>query len=184
MKKAITLLLFSFFVLFSQQQCYSQKNDKDKVKKLGLLPVYLTYTGLPADTSMDRMVKEAFKRHKVKLIDRNEFDKTTVDEAQRIIAKFRLRNSEFANERELMEAAYKEQKYVANMLTIRFFTQNTGDTVNVIGASWEATPSPPNLNGSTRSSGKIETELTDICCSAQDNIFAIIDKILFSKWLL
>jgi len=184
MKKAITLLLFSFFVLFSQQQCFSQKNDKDKVKKLGLLPVYLMYTGLQGDTSMDRLVKEAFKRHKVKLIDRDEFNKTTVDEANRIIAMFRLRNSEFANERELMAAANKEQKFVANMLTVRFFTQNTGDTENVIGASWEARPSPPALNGSTRSSGKIETELTDICCSIRDNIFAIIDKILFSKWLL
>ncbi|HMK25726.1 MAG TPA: hypothetical protein VK483_06820 [Chitinophagaceae bacterium] len=183
MKKAITLLLFSFFVLCSQQQCYSQKNEKDKVKKLGLLPVYLIYTGLQGDTSMDRMVKEAFKRHKVKIINWDEFNKTTVDEANRIIAKFRLRNSEFRNERELKDAIYREQKYVANMLTIRFFTQKTGDTVNVIAASWEAIPSPPNLNGSTRPSGKIETELTDICCSAQDNIFAIIDKILYSKWL-
>jgi hypothetical protein len=184
MKKAITFLSFSFFILFNQQPCYSQKNGKDKVKKLGILPIYLIYTGLPADTSMDRMVKEAFQRHKVKLIDRNEFDKTTRDEAARIINKFRLRSSEFANEREMMEAAYKEQKYVANTLTIQFFIQHTGDTLNVFGASWEASPSPPNLNGSTRSSGNIETELTDICCSTQDNIFAIIDKILFSKWLL
>ncbi len=184
MKKAITLLLFSFFVLFSQQPCYSQKKDKDKVKKLNVLPVYLTYTGLQSDTSMDRMVREAFKRRTVKLIDRDEFNKTTVDEAQRIVAKFRLRSSEFANERELREAIYKEQKYVANMLTIQFFTQHSGDTVYVIGASWQSIPSPPNLNGSTRSSGKIETELTDICCSARDNIFAIIDKILTSKWLM
>jgi hypothetical protein len=184
MKKTITILLFSFFVLFSQLQCYSQKKDKDKVKKINLLPVYLTYTGLQSDTSMDRMVKEAFKRRTVKLIDREEFHKTTEDEANRIVARFRLRQSEFANERELREAIYREQKYIANMLTIQFFTQNSGDTVNVIGASWQATPSPPNLNGSTRSSGKIETELTDICCSARDNIFAIIDKILTSKWLM
>ena len=109
--------------------------------------------------------------------------KTTMDEGARIVNKFRLRSSEFANERELREAASKEQKYVANILTIRFFTQNTADTVNVIGATWEAIPSPPLLYGSPKSSGKIETELTDICCSAQDNIFAIIDKILFSKWL-
>jgi hypothetical protein len=182
MKKAIILLLFSFFVLFSQQQCYSQK--KDKVKKLNVLPVYLTYTGLQFDSSMDGIVREAFKRRTVKLIDRDEFNKTTVDEAQRIVAKFRLRSSEFRSERELMEAAFREQKYVANMLTIRFFTQYSGDTMYVIGASWQSTPSPPNLNGSTMSSGKIETELTDICCSARDNIFAVIDKILTSKWLM
>jgi hypothetical protein len=177
----LILLLSSLLLL---QQVNGQKDDKGKVKKLRIQPVYLIYSGLPEDTSSDRIVKEAFKRRTVKLIDRKEFDKTTVDEVNRIVTMFRLRNSEFANERELMEAAHKEQKYVANMLTIRFFIQNTGDTVNVIGASWEATPFPPSLNGSTRSSGKIETELTDICCSTQDNIFAIIDKIFFSKWLL
>ncbi len=185
MKKRIALLVVSFFVLFGQQKCYSQKNGKEKVKKLNILPVYLTYScsGVPFDTSMDRMVKEAFKRRSVKLIDKKEFDKTTTDEVNRIVTMFRLRNNKFASERELREAVYKEQRYVANILTIQFFTQHTADTVNVIGASWQATPSPPNLNGSTRSSGKIETELTDTCCSTRDNIFAILDKILFSKWL-
>ncbi|MEP6699782.1 MAG: hypothetical protein ABJA85_00635 [Bacteroidota bacterium] len=183
MKKVTALLLFVFFVFLNQQPCYSQKNDKEKVKKISLLPVYLVYSGLPYDTAIDRCVREAFERHKVKLIDKNQFDKTIMDEASRIVAKFRLRSSEFANESELREAASKEQKFVTNILTISFFTQNTGDTVNVIGASWEATPSPPSLYGSTKTSGKKETELTDICCSTRDNIFAIIDKILYSKWL-
>ena len=68
----LILLLCSLLLL---QQVNGQKNDKNKIKKLYLLPVYLTYSGLPLDTSTDRMVKEAFERHKVKLIGKNEFEK-------------------------------------------------------------------------------------------------------------
>ncbi len=183
MKKAISFLLFTFFILYGQQQCYSQKNEKGKVKKLKLLPVYLTYEGLPADSSLERILVEAFSRLNVKLIDKKEFDRTSEEEATRIITKLRLQNVRNKSESELMEIVSREQRFVSNMLDIKFYTQNTGDTLNVIGAVWEATPFPPNLYGSMRTSGKIETNLTDVCCSTRDNIVAIIDKILYSKWL-
>jgi len=184
MKKTFLLQLGLFiFAILLQADGYGQKKEKSDVKKVNLLPVYLVYSGLPEDTALNKMVMEAFKRHKVKIITYKEFNQTNDDEVRRIETKFRARANEFGSEREIREAIEKEQRFVSNMLTINFTFQKTNmDSVTVTGASWRAVPYPPNIS-SPRTSGDIKTELESTCCNPQDNIFAIIDKILFSKWL-
>jgi len=182
MKNIAVAVLISSCICFAPQSI-AQKNDNTKVKKINILPVYLIYSGLPFGKSFDSTVTLAFTRHKVKLITAEEYARIAEEEVSRIITKFRLRSSEFNNEQELMEAAAKELRIVANKLVIHFYTQKTGDTLNVISAKWEATLYPTSITGADRKSGKKDTDLQDICCSPQDNIFALVDAILKSKWL-
>jgi hypothetical protein len=181
-RTSVRALLFLCFILVVCS-AHSQKNEKEKIKKANVLPVWMSYSGLPSDGLYDSIVKEAFTRHKVKLIGSKEFDELIDYEVSRIVSKFRLRSSEFRNEQELKEASNKEVRVVANQLNINFYYQKTGDTLNVIGARWEVVILPTDVTGGSRSSGKIDTNLDDVCCSARDNIYAIVDKILFSKWL-
>ena len=182
MKKQLLPLLGIGLLLLTGISSYGQKNDKATVKKVRILPVYLVYSGFNYDTSIDRMVKEAFTRHKVELIDAKKFEQLNEGEVRRVETKFRLQNNNFNSERDVREAIAREQQFASNFLLITFSTDNTDDTLRVISADWESTAYPPNIN-SPRSSGKQQTTLTDTCCSVQDNIFALVDKILYSKWL-
>ncbi len=182
MKRKLLPFIAAGFLLMLQTFCFGQKPGKNTVKKFYVLPVYLSHGGLPFDTAVGNMVKEAFTRHKVKLINYSSFDELNKGEVLRVATKFRARADQFGSEGDVKDAISKEQHFVCNLLTITFNTNTVNDTLLITGASWEATPSPPNIYNA-KSSGKVETVLTDTCCSLRDNIYAIVDKILYSKWL-
>jgi len=180
MRKGVPLFIAACFLLLTRQCCYSQ--TPGKVKKINLLPVYLVYSGLPSDTSLDKIVREAFSRHKVKMITKSQFDQFNENEVRRVEAKFRVRNDKFKTETDARNAISSEQHFVSNLLVIGFKSDYSMDSIRVTVATWKATPYLPDIN-SSRSSGTIETSLSDTCSSVKDNIFAIVDKILLSKWL-
>jgi hypothetical protein len=174
------IFLFLFLLLCV---CTNAQKDKNAIKKYHLKPVYLDYTGLPFDTTMDRLVMEAFTRHQIKLINSTELNRLIEEEAVRIAMKFRTGSSNFNSEREFLEAVSREQHFVANHVIIHFNYLATGnDSIKVASAKWIVTPEPTDVSVG-KSSGEKETVLEDTCCSVRDNIFAIVDKILSLKWL-
>jgi hypothetical protein len=176
--KNTLLLIFLLSCLTS----FAQKSDKEKVKKYHLLPVYLVYTG-NTDIAPDDIVREAFSRHNVKLISKETFDQLNEGEVARIATKFRAADTRFASEREVRENIAKEQRFVSNLLMLDFTPSASVDSLVIQSASWETTAYPPSIS-SAKSSGRIETDLKgETCCSVKDNIFALVDKILASKWL-
>jgi hypothetical protein len=97
MRKLIPCFIITGLILFSGLKSNAQKNP-DAPKKLRLLPVYLVYNDLPGDTAMQRIVKEAFTRHKVDVIGKSKFDQANQGEVQRVETKFRARNDQFRSE--------------------------------------------------------------------------------------
>lgn len=182
MKNTVLKLIIASALLIVYTGAYSQKKEKSSLKKVNVLPVYLVYDGLPTDTSYTRIVREAFTRYKVKLIHKLEFEQFNNNEVMRVTTKVKAPGSQYRSEWEIREAIEKEQRFVTNMLVVTFVPKESGDSVVVGSATWSAIPFPPSIN-SPRASGDIETVLEDTCCSVQDNIFAIVEKILFSKWL-
>jgi len=182
MKTYISRILLIFVLIFVSIFSIGQKK-KEGVKRLHLLPVYLIYNnGIAGDSSFDNVVREAFTRHKVKLIGFKEFNQLNEGEALRIESKFRARQDAFDSKSDVREAIAKEQKFVTNMLEITFIQNVSGDSVSIISINWENTPYPPGVS-SSRSSGEKVSVLKDTCCSIKDQVFALVDDILFSKWV-
>lgn len=183
MKNKYSLLFLALGLLFMTSASAQKNKDKNAVKKVYVLPVRLNYSGLPSDTVLERYVQEAFTRHKVKLIGIAALDKMIVEEEQRIAGKYRAGNNSFQSERELREAISRDQRFVANVVSIEFITDApVPDSLQVTGAKWSVTPVPVDISVRKTSGEKI-TLLENMCCSPRDNIYAIVDKILYSKWL-
>lgn len=180
MKKLFLFLMIGHCLVL----CGQEKAKSEPPKKVKILPVYLVYSARPLinDSAFDKIVQLAFTRHKVEMINEDKFKRLIENEVSRVETKFRARGNQFNSESELNDAISNEQQFVSNYLLIDFRTEMVNDTLTAVSATWEAIPSPVNVK-SARSSGQKEIILADLCCSVQDNIFAIVDKILFSKWL-
>ena len=176
--------LFIFVVcLMAPSVLHAQTNpEPKKMKKVNLLPVYISTLSLPDDTAAARYLKEAFSRHKVKLITKAEFDELNNGEVERIRQLVTLPGRNYSSEQKLRESISTSQRFVTNLLTLVFTVSSQNDTLSVTGASWSAVPFPPAISGSIMSHEEAYI-LKDTCCSMKDNIYAIVDYILYSKWL-
>lgn len=169
-----------FFLLGITFTAKAQK--KDGPKKIRIQPVFLIFNNIPEDSSFNSLVKEAFTRHKVKLISKKEFDQLNDGEVLRVGSLFRTRQDQFESESQVRAAIAREQKFVTNMLTVLFLKNVDNDSVSLKGAFWDSTPYPPGMNRS-ESSGDKNIDLKVTYSNMREQIFAIVDEILESKWL-
>jgi hypothetical protein len=182
MKKNHLIILFSFLSIW--MACSSSKKMvlPVAVKKFYIQPVYLRVGGIERDTSLRNLFEEAFTKHGVKLITPDEMKLRNETEARRVAAIVFTKDAKYTDAQEIVRAMAKEHKYVSNMLSVTLVIRNKDDSLMIYKASFSNTPFPPDF-GRPIVPVKREINLTNLSYSVRENIFSIVDSILYSKEL-
>lgn len=182
MKTCIWLarILLSVFIVFA---CTNTKKTGQSAKpKISVLPVYLSIIGIDRDTSIRGIFEEAFSKHKALLISEEEMNLRNGREVRRSASKVFTKDSKFDNTEDMIKAIGREHRYISNNLTITLDLLEKVDSLMINKVSWSNTPFPPNFSQINISKPK-EIKPQNFPFSLRENIFSIVDSILYSKEL-
>jgi hypothetical protein len=181
-----TNLVIPFLFLTVWMACSLSKSNKTAqpppVKKFYTQPVNLTVSGIERDTSLLHLFEEAFAKHGVKLIDREEMKLRNETEVRRVGEIVFTRDAKYTDGQDILKAMGMEHKYVSNMLSVRLVIQDKNDSLMIYKASFTNIPFPPNFSRPI-APAKREINLSNLSYSVRENIFSIVDSILYSKEL-
>lgn len=177
----IQLLLTVFFVF----SCSSpEKASQSKNQKFSVLPVNLSISGTERDTSIRRIFEEAFSKNKVQLITYDEMMLKLESEGKRVAQKVYTKDADFKSAEDMQRALGREHRYVINNLTINLEIYDNEDSLKIYKASWNNVPFPPDFSRHVFVGTKQkEINLTNLSQSIKENIYSIVDSILYSKEL-
>lgn len=151
-------------------------------KQFFVKPVALSLSGIEKDISIRLLFEEAFRNRNIEIITREEVLIAVESEARRIGIKLKQSDRKFKDAEEFFTAYMSEMKYVANSLSISLTLENRDDSLIIYKAVWYNMPTPINIKRVEYSKSK-EINLTNLSYSLQENIYSIVDSILYSKEL-
>ena len=180
------LFFFSLIVVAINLSC-SPPNNVSKAgskKRFFVQPVYLSVKGIEKDTAIRQMFEEAFAKYKVQLITHDEMTARNENEMKRAQQKLLLKKDELKQKsaEDVMKAMIDEIKYVSNMLSINLDLQDKDDSLMIYKAWWSNIPLPPNLSHGYITKKK-EINLANLSYSIKENIYSIVDSILYANEL-
>jgi len=151
-------------------------------RKFFVQPVSLKVSGIERDTSIRRLFEEAFAKYKVQLITQDEMNARVEKEARRVGEKVFTKDSKFNNAEDMMKAMANEHRHISNMLSVKLELHDIDDSLMIYKVSWSNMPFPPRSNRLEGTNRK-EINLKDHSYSIKENVFSIVDSILYSKEL-
>ncbi|MBL7725664.1 MAG: hypothetical protein JNK27_16060 [Chitinophagaceae bacterium] len=138
--------------------------------------------GIEKDISIKLLFEKAFKSHNVELITREDMLSRIENEIRIIGVKLKQSGRKFSNAEEVTNVIMNEVKCVANMLTINLILEYSDDSLVIYKANWTNMPQPIDFRRWIQPGVK-EVNLTNLSYSLRDNIYSIVDSILYSKEL-
>lgn len=151
-------------------------------KQFFVKPVALYVSGIEKDISIRLLFEEAFRNRNVELITREEILIAIESEARRIGARLKQSDRKFKDAEEFVTAYMSEMKYVANSLSISLTLENKDDSLIIYKAIWSNMPAPINTKRVEFTKSK-EINLSNLSYSLRENVYSIVDTILYSKEL-
>ena len=184
MLKAIAYILMLLFIVLFLSSCTSTVNSNQTgSKKFYVQPVCLTVSGIEKDTSIKNLFNEAFADYGVKLITKEEMIFLAETEGKRIGQKVFTKDAKLSGADDIIKAMSKEHRYNSNILGITLQLEEKDDSIVILKASWSNMPSPPDIGRGPVGTKNREIDLTSLTYGRRENIYAIVDSILYSKEL-
>lgn len=163
--------------------CSSANNAGQSVaKKFFVKPVALSLSGIEKNISIRLLFEEAFRNRNVELITREEILIAVESEARKIGARLKQSGRKFKDAEEFVTTYMSEMKYVANLLSISLTLENKDDSLIIYKAIWSNMPAPINTKRIEFTKSK-EINLSNLSYSLRENVYSIVDSILYSKEL-
>ena len=176
----LLLLALMAFIL----SCSSSNNTKQSdSKKFHVLPVFLTVSGIEKDTSIKKIVAEAFAKYKIELIGKEDMLRLSENEAKRVSQKVFTKDANLPSADDMLKAMSREHSYATNNLNIVFQLEEKDDSLIILKASWSNMAFPPDFGRPAVKAKPREIDLANLSYSRKENIYAIVDSILYSKEL-
>jgi len=177
------ILVIPFVSIIIWTACSSANNaGQSTSKKFFVKPVVLSVRGIEKDISIRLLFEEAFRNRNVELITREESLIAVESEARRIGIRLKQSGRKFKDAEEFTTAFMSEMQYVANSLSINLTMENKDDSLIIYKAEWSNMPTPINIKRIEFTKPK-EINLTNLSYSLWENIYSIVDSILYSKEL-
>lgn len=183
-------LLVYGLVVITVLSCSTAENTGKEVsakqKKFYVQPVYLTVSGMGTAVYIIDIFKEAFGKRKVRVITKDEFTIMIENESKRVAEKVKteLQAKPGKDIEEFKKAMAREHRYVSNMVNIAIKLEQKDDSLMIYKVSWSNMPFPPDFNRSSFLGTKSRpVDLTNLSYSLKENIYSIVDSILYSKEL-
>ena len=183
MKHHKIIVVVSFISVIIWTACSSANNaGQYSNKKFFVKPVFLSVSGIQKDISIKLLFEKAFNSHDVELITREDMLSRIENHIRIIGVRLKQSGRKFSNAEEVTNAVMNEMKCVANMLTINLILENRDDSLVIYKANWTNMPQPIDFRRLVRLKVK-EINLTSLSYSLRENIYSIVDSILYSKEL-
>jgi|GEM_PF-1925077 len=182
-KAILNILLFSVLVWSA---CSSSRTSQSGRTIFFVKPVYLLLGKEDTNKIIRSLFEKAFALRNVKLVSQQEFSLINEAEIKRAGARAKaLKEAGNLNSvKDWERVMAREHRYVTNMLSINLKIEVRNDSNMIYRASWNYTPFPPDFFGSPYVSMKPkEIYLTNLSYSLKENIYSIVDSILYSKEL-
>lgn len=103
------------------------------------------------------------------------------NEAKRVSQKVFTKDANLPSVDDMLKAMSREPSYATNNLNIVFQLEEKDDSLIILKASWSNMAFPPDFGRPGVKAKPREIDLTNLTHSRKENIYAIVDSILFSK---
>jgi len=181
-KPAYFTLPFLIAVLITAACSPSGNSKQSGNKKFFVQPVYLTISGIERDTSIKRKFEESFVQHKIKLITKDEMKLRLEAEGKRVGEKVFTKDAKLNSEEDIKRAMGREHRDVSNWLSVILELHEKDDSLMIFKSTWVNMPWPPDFSRIYVAKRK-EINLTNLSYSIMENIYSIVDSILYSNEL-
>jgi hypothetical protein len=183
MKKNTHFILFILIsALFATGCSPSASTKQSGSKRFFVQPVNLSIHGIERDTSIRKIFEEAFSKYKIQVITDEEMKIKNENEAKRVGQIVFTKDSKFDNAEDIIRAMGREHKYVSNRLSVNLELRDKDDSLMIYKVWWSNAPFPPDFSHVYVTKQK-EINLINLSYSIRENIYSIVDSILYSKEL-